>query len=886
MIGLWISGLLRARSGRLAGTVAGVACMVALIAALGVFLQASSASMTARAIATVPVDWQVQLAPGASLAVVRDAAAKAAPLSKVEVVDYAAVDSFEAATGATVQTTGAGQVLGIEPSYSSAFPGEIRPLLGSTEGVLVAQQTAANLHVGLGDMVLVHRPGLPPASVKVSGVIDLPNADSLFQAIGVPKGLALQAPPDNVMLLPASLWRELFAPQKDVRPDSVRQQLHILLDRSRLPSDPGAAYVAATTAGHNLEARVAGNAVLANNLAARLDAARGDALYAKVLFLFLGAPGAALAGLLTLAVARSGVVRRRRDQSLLRLRGASTRQILALSAVEALLVGTGGAVLGLAVAGFAAWLALGASPAAPGAWPWLAGAALMGLVLAALAILLPAWAEARRLTVTAARMAVGADYVPLWRRAFLDLVLIALGVLVFWKTASAGYQVVLAPEGVAAASVDYAAFLAPLLVWAGVGLLTIRLGTTGLARGRRRLATALRPVAGSLSDLVAATMARQHRRLTAGIALTALAFAFATSTAVFNTTYNAQARVDAELTNGADVAVTGTAAAPASSILDKLTALPGVAAAEPLQHRFAYVGTDLQDLYGIDAETLGRATSLSDAYFASGDAKATLAELARTPDGVLVSQETVNDYQLALGDPINLRLMSASDHQYHAVPFRFIGVVREFPTAPKDSFLVANAAYVAKATGSGAAEVVLLRTRGDPAAVAKAAEGVSASLPGAKVRDIGAAQHLIGSSLTAVDLAGLTRIELAFAVILLAGAAGLVLALGLADRRRSFAVLAALGAKPRHLSTFLWSEGLLIFAVGGTLGLAGGFGMAWMLVKLLTGVFDPPPDRLSIPWLYILGLVCAAFVSIAIAVVGAQRETRIPAVQRLRELQS
>jgi putative ABC transport system permease protein len=64
MIGLWLSGLIKVRSGRLVGAIAGVACMVALIASLGVFLQTSSASMTARAIASVPVDWQVQLAPG------------------------------------------------------------------------------------------------------------------------------------------------------------------------------------------------------------------------------------------------------------------------------------------------------------------------------------------------------------------------------------------------------------------------------------------------------------------------------------------------------------------------------------------------------------------------------------------------------------------------------------------------------------------------------------------------------------------------------------------------------------------------------------------------------------------------------------------------------
>ena len=181
--------------------------------------------------------------------------------------------------------------------------------------------------------------------------------------------------------------------------------------------------------------------------------------------------------------------------------------------------------------------------------------------------------------------------------------------------------------------------------------------------------------------------------------------------------------------------------------------------------------------------------------------------------------------------------------------------------------------------------MVLLRTSGAPAAVAQAAERTVSALPGTKVRDIGTAQRLIGSSLTAVGLAGLTRIELAFAVIMVAGAVGLVLALGLADRQRGFAVLSALGAKPRQLGAFLWSEGLLIFGLGAAIGLVEGLGIAWMLVKLLTGVFDPPPDRLSIPRLYLGGLIIAAFGSVVVAVIAADRKGHVPVVERLRELQ-
>ncbi|EYB68585.1 hypothetical protein DEIPH_ctg020orf0022 [Deinococcus phoenicis] len=71
------------------------------------------------------------------------------------------------------------------------------------------------------------------------------------------------------------------------------------------------------------------------------------------------------------------------------------------------------------------------------------------------------------------------------------------------------------------------------------------------------------------------------------------------STSIFNATYNDQVRVDAVLTNGADA--TGNADAPAGEHLATLRTLPWVTGAQPLIHRFAYVGADLQDIFGIDS---------------------------------------------------------------------------------------------------------------------------------------------------------------------------------------------------------------------------------------------------------------------------------------------
>jgi putative ABC transport system permease protein len=177
-----------------------------------------------------------------------------------------------------------------------------------------------------------------------------------------------------------------------------------------------------------------------------------------------------------------------------------------------------------------------------------------------------------------------------------------------------------------------------------------------------------------------------------------------------------------------------------------------------------------------------------------------------------------------------------------------------------------------------------MRASGNPADLAVRAQHALGSLPGAKVTDIGSTQRLIGSSLTAVDLRGLTGLELTFAILLVAGAMGLILALGLAERRRTFALLAALGAKRNQLGAFLWSEGVVIQVSGGIIGIALGFGIAQMLVTILTGVFDPPPEVLSIPWPYLVLMVAAAIASMIAAVLSTQLASRRPVVEALRDL--
>ena len=884
MIKLWLKGKLTNRGGRLTGSIVGVALAVAILASLGTFLATTSLSMTKRAIGMLPVDWQVQLTAATTSTTTIDEISRAIGYEAVRSVTYADVAGLETMTGGTTQTTGSGQVLGLEPGYTHAFPGQIRLLAGAGDGVALMQQTAANLHATVGDTVSIQRVGLPPVSVVVGGIVDLPNADSMFQAIGVSQVLAPRAPPDNVILVPAAQWRQLLGAQASARPDTTRQQLHVRLARDHLPPEPSAAYVKVQAAARNLEARLAGSGVIADNLAARLDGVRSDALYARMVFLFLGLPGALLALLMTVAVATADAEQQQRDRALLRMRGASARQILILSVAEALALGAVGGMLGVVVAEAVTALFLGSHVVTTQVIPSAAGAALFGLVAMLVAIAWPAWHELRGLTTIRAGRLFPGGRVRLWERLPLDLICLAISAASWALSASNGYQLVLAPEGVAEATVDYQAFIAPLFLWLGMGLFTLRLMRVGLHYAQPALSLALKPIAGRLSTLMAVSLGRQWRRMAYGAGTIGLALAFGISTAIFNTTYESQLRVDAELSNGADVSVTGTTTAPAGPWLSDLAAFPGVAAAATMRHRFAYVGTDLQDLYGIDPEHFAAATDLRDAYFVGADAGAVLAALRQTPDGVLVSEETMSDFQLQPGDLINLRLQKSTDHQYHVVPFHVVGVVREFPTAPRDSFLVANAGYVGAQTAMPAAEIVLLRTVGDPAAVADDIRHGLELPPAVKVTDATDVQRLIASSLTAVDVRGLTRLQLIFAVLLVIAATGLVLGLRWAERRRSFAILTALGAKPHQLAGFVHGEALLILGAGIIIGLPVGLGLAWMLVKLLAGAFDPAPDSLDVPWAYLLALVFVAMLSTALTSHAVLKATSRHEIRSLREI--
>jgi putative ABC transport system permease protein len=458
---------------------------------------------------------------------------------------------------------------------------------------------------------------------------------------------------------------------------------------------------------------------------------------------------------------------------------------------------------------------------------------------------------------------------PLWQKSWVDVLALAGSGLVYWLTARTGFSAVVNPDSNPTLSLSVYMFLAPALLWIGATLLLVRL--------RGRFFTRLAPArAVTRRDFLLASVARRGPAVNRGIVVVGLLLAFAVELALFSATYDQQARVDAQLTLGADVVVTGP-----RNLEPRVAAVSGIEATTPVDHTYAYVGPDLQDLFAITASTIRRATTLRDSYFVGASAAGVLARLRRTPDGLLVSKETITDYQVNVGDLLRLRVLDRAVGAFRIVPFHVAGVVQEFPSAPRDSFMVANLRYVESVTHDGGPNVVFARAATPPVAAAAVRRALHGT---ASVKDIRQQAVQTVSSITTVDLSGIAKIEEAFALALAGAALALFVAVALAERRHEFATMKALGKTTGELVSFVVAETALVLVTALVLASVLGVLLAEMLVAMLRHVFDPPPDHLALPWPYLFALLLAALAGGAVATaVGGRLLARMPLGAILRE---
>jgi putative ABC transport system permease protein len=879
-----VVGLLRA-PGRTFVRVLVLTTAVALLGAMLLFTGHALRTMTGGAVRAVPLDWQGPVASEASARQVAAAVGQQPGILEAAATATAPFASAAHTGPAGTVPTGSGAVLAVPPGYLDHLA-TFRLLQGSLRPgfVVLDQQLAATLQAKVGDTItLTPRRGAAPRSFTIGGVALVTAPDVLFQPLNPFLGPGPAQPPAEIAIMPLDTFAERYAPAlQAIAPTNaasaavpgaqvgVQWQVQARIDPASLGGGgPSQALQRADRLRNRVERTLPGQVLFVDNLSDALTSAAGDALYAQALFIMLSLPGALVALGLAYLAALGTVERDRRELALLRARGASRQRLIVLAGLESLALGLVAGLLGagIAIGAVAALIKGGVELGVVRVLVTVAACAAIGFT-GALGARLAASFGVLRSTVVEGRHGGGRPVRSLWQRLGLDWIALGVSGLIYWLTLRTGFSAVVNPDSNPTLSLSVYMFFAPALLWIGATLLLVRLRGRALAWLAGR-AGGDRPT--TLSGLLLASASRRGAAINRGLVVVGLLLAFGVDLAVFTATYDQQVRVDAQLTLGADVVASAPPGVAANRNLPaRIAAVPGVTATTAVDHSYAYVGPDLQDTYGIDPATFARATSLRDSYFLGAGAGATLARLAARPDGILVSRETITDYSLSLGDLLRLRVLDRATGRFRVAPFHVAGIVQEFPSAPKDSFMVANLSYLERITHGSGPNVVFAKTSGDPTAVA--AQVAAATRPaGTIVKNIRQQSAQTVSSITSVDLSGIRRIEETFVVVLAAAAMALFVAVGLNERRHELATMVAVGASLREVAAFLWSEAAIVLAMG--LGLAAGLGLllAEMLVAMLTHVFDPPPDTLAIPWTFLGVLVGAAVVGGLAAIALAAR---------------
>jgi putative ABC transport system permease protein len=850
--------------------VAAIGAALALLASVLMFVTGSLALMTGSAAAKVPLDWQAGVADAAT------ASSLAGRLSQVRGI----VEAAPAATAGFVTAThtvpageaasGSGSILAVPTDYLHALK-PFHILVGglSPGGVVLSQPLASTLQAQVGDTVMVQpASGSKAVPLRVTGVAVIDASELLFQAVGS-AGAAGSAPPSQVVIAPIDVFLQSLGAASN-----VQWQVHAQVNRAILTGSPADALAQLATFRHVVERTFPGELAITDNLETALTAAAEQALYGQAIFIFVALPGVLIALWLAYFTARSGIEDEQRAAAVLRTRGASRADLVGGAVVQGIVIGVFATAIGMAAA-------VMVTPAI-GAGTGTADATRMAVIAAVTVLIGCAAAVTARLAVTLgahsaelarARARAPRTRPPLWARLYLDFAALGVSAVVFAIDRITGLSAVVNPDSNPTLALSLYSFLAPALLWVGVTLVMVRFGGRALAWLARRM-----PAAGArpspLAFLIQST-GRRTRPVNRAVILVGLLLSFSVSLGIFSATYDQQSLADARLTLGADVVVTappGGTLSPAE--IAQAGTAPGIRTASPMAHAYAYVGADLQDIYGIEPGRVGGATQLRDAYFNGGTAASLLSRLGGRPDGVLVSAETIKDYGLSSGDLLRLRLLDSSSGRYQLVDFHVVGVVSEFPTAPKDSFLVANLAYVLAATHSGGPNVLLAAAAGDPKVAAAAVRSRVAG-SGATVRDINEQVANTSSSLVAISLGGISRLEEAFAIALALVSVVVFAVLTEIERRREFAIMVAMGSAIRLVASFIWSEITIVVLAAVLLAAGLGTALAVMLVTILTHIFDPAPDALAVPWGFLgeltLAVMAGAAAAAAIALFNIRR---------------
>ena len=336
-----------------------------------------------------------------------------------------------------VAVPGPVRVFAFDRRYRDHYP-SIRVVAGSFRpgAALLSAEASRSLAIGPGGSVQLSLPAGRELALPVSGVADLTRARPLFASrrsrtleefLYVPQSIVVSPAVFSHSVIPA--MRAASAELGGVVKSLPSEEVDVLVERARLHSAPAAAHAQTLAVARSIQRIAPRQDYLIDNVSNTLMVASADAAVGKRMFFFLGLPAILLAALLAAYAGGVLAATQRREQAMLRLRGANRRHLMRVLGYRTLAVAGAGSALGV-IAGFLCALAILGSGELRQAEPGdLARSALIalagGMLVTALALFIPG----RRARWAGRSAGNGASWrsaqPPAWRRLWLDVALLA-----------------------------------------------------------------------------------------------------------------------------------------------------------------------------------------------------------------------------------------------------------------------------------------------------------------------------------------------------------------------------------------------------------------------------------------------------------------------------
>lgn len=541
------------------------------------------------------------------------------------------------------------------------------------------------------------------------------------------------------------------------------------------------------------------------------------------------------------------VGQRTRELGLLRAIGASRSQVNRSVLGEALIVGLGGSIIGLAVgiplaAGlYAALKALGLglpSSALQLKPRTVVVSLLVGTVITMLSAILPARRAARIAPVAAMRADAGGQDGSLGTRAIAGGSVLAVGIVLLAVGLFAHAGLLAVAAGAAITFVGVAMLVpfvtAPLVAVIGAPLrlrgMTGRLSQENAARNPRRTAA------------------------TASALMIGLAVVAAIATLGSSASASTNKIIDGSLKGDYVLTASGRGGGFSPAVEQVVRAAPGVVAVSPLRMVPWHDGSAAKTATGIDPVGGPQVLTLD---MVSGSS----ASLGRGQ--LLVESKVAKDRHLMVGQTVHMG--------FPATETKPVVIGGTYKTNQFLGNYVISSQLAAENVTQVQDDTLFVKTTGASASEQAAVANAIAAYPNLSVKTASQFKHDQKSQLNSI----LTIVYVLLALSIIIALIGVVntLALSVIERTREIGLLRSIGMQRRQIRRMIRGEAIVVSMLGAVLGLVLGIGLGAALVRALssTGL-----GELSIPVSTIVAVIVVTFVLGVLAAVGpARRAARL-----------